>query len=136
MVATWDNLWFEERGTRVLAVLPQPWVDEVLPLEITPKPEVIERVFVARLELISVAQQNVLVDLLSKTGSDAVAAREQLKKLELGRFYRGFLDRAVAVKTQEVASQMNARFFELNNPPPPPSATPAPVAAPVIGKSN
>jgi hypothetical protein len=129
MVATWDNLWFEERGTRALAVLPQPWVDEVLPIQITPKPEAIERVFVARLELISVAQQNLLVDLLGKTGDDPAGAREQLKKLELGRFARGFLDRAVAVKTREMTAQMHQRFFELNSPPPP--AKPAPV----VGKT-
>ncbi|HWB02990.1 MAG TPA: hypothetical protein VG796_08205 [Verrucomicrobiales bacterium] len=125
MVATWDNLWFEEAGTRVLAVLPQPWVDAVLPLKITPQPDAVERVFVARMEMISVEHQNALVDLLFKNPSDPVFAREQLRKLSLGRFASGAVDRAVAVKTRQVDAEMRARFSELNASPP--------VAAPVVG---
>jgi hypothetical protein len=127
MVATWDNLWFEEPGTRVLAVLPQPWVDAVLPLQITPKPDAIERVFVARLELISVAKQNTLVDLLFKKPDNSAGARDQLRKLELGRFASGAVDRAVALKTRQVDGEMRARFAQLNAPPP--------RVAPVVGKT-
>lgn len=134
MVATWDNLWFEEPGTRVLAVLPQPWVDAVLPLEITPKPQAVDRVFVARVEMISMARQNALVDLLNKSGDDPAGAREQLKKLELGRFAAGALDRAVSVKLQQTEAQMRGRFAELNKPLPPPAPPPA-TGTPVIGKA-
>jgi hypothetical protein len=127
MVATWDNLWFEESGTRILAVLPQQWADAVLPLQITPQPDAIDRVFVARDEMISVAQQNILVDLLFKTPADPAAAREQLRSLALGRFTAGAVDRAVAVKTRQVDSDMRTRFSQLSAPPP--------VAAPVVGKT-
>lgn len=126
MVATWDNLWFEESGTRVLAVLPQPWVDAVLPLKITPQPEAIERVFVARVEMISVAHQNTLVDLLFNNPGDPAAAREQLRKLSLGRFSSGAVDRAVSVKRRQVDSEMRARFAELNSP--------WPADVPVVGR--
>jgi hypothetical protein len=128
MVATWDNLWFEEPGTRILAVLPQPWVDAVLPLQITPKPDAIERVFVARMEMISVARQNALVDVLFNKPADPAAAREQLQKLALGRFARGAVDRAVSVKRNQVDADMRSRFAILSAPPAPP------VAAPVVGK--
>lgn len=112
MIATWDNLWFEEAGTRVLAVLPQKWVDSALPLEITPKPDSVERVFVARLELISLAQQNTLAALLDKAPADPAAAREQLQKLALGRFAPGAVERATSLKKRE----MEKRFAELSKP--------------------
>jgi hypothetical protein len=114
MVATWDNLWFEEPGTRVLAVLPQPWVDTALPLQITPKPDSLERVFVARLELISNVQQNALAALLDHPPAAPAAAREQMQKLALGRFAPGAVERAVALKKRE----MQARFEELSRPEP------------------
>jgi hypothetical protein len=126
MVATWDNLWFEESGTRILAVLPQPWVDTVLPLQITPKPDAVERVFVARMEMISVAQQNTLVDLLFKTPENPASARDQLRKLSLGRFAAGAVDRAVALKTRQVDNDMRTRFAQLSSPP---------ATAPVVGKA-
>jgi hypothetical protein len=130
MVATWDNLWFEEPGSRVLAVLPQPWVDAVLPLEITPKPEGMKRVFVERVEMISQARQKALVELLNKSGDDPAAAHGELQRLELGRFAAGALDRAVAVKLQQTEAQMRGRFAELNKQLP--EKTPAPV---VVGKA-
>jgi hypothetical protein len=131
MVATWDNLWFEEPGTRVLAVLPQKWVDAALPLQITPKPDTLKRVFVARLELISLAQESRLASLLNARifrphvdHSGAVQAqmtsyREQLKMLSLGRFAPGFFERAAALKKRE----MQAWFDELSRPEPAPKIT-------------
>jgi hypothetical protein len=121
MVATWDNLWFEEPGTRVLALLPQKWVNAALPLQITPKPDNIDRVFVARLELISLAQQNTLLALLDNAPADPAAAREQLQKLALGRFAPGAVDRAVALKSRE----MQDRFAELSRPEKAPGAAAA-----------
>ena len=38
MVATWDKQWYEEPGQRVFSILPEPVVDALLPLKITPKP--------------------------------------------------------------------------------------------------
>ncbi len=128
MVATWDNLWFEEPGTRVLAVLPQPWVDAILPLQIAPKPDEVRRVFVARMETLPVARQNALVDVLFNN-TDPATAREQLAKLQLGRFAAGAVDHAVAVKTRQVDSEMRARFAKLSAPPP---AT----TAPVVGQAR
>lgn len=114
MVATWDTLWFEEPGTRVLALLPQKWVDAALPLQITPQPESLDRVFVARLELISVVQQNTLATLLDRNPDDPAAAREQMRQLALGRFAPGAIERAVALKSQE----MRTRFAQLSRPEP------------------
>jgi hypothetical protein len=50
MVETWRDSWFEE-GTRVFYIAPRAMVDATLPLEISPAPTTIERVFVGRIEL-------------------------------------------------------------------------------------
>lgn len=52
MVETWRDSWFEE-GTRIFYVMPRPAVDARLPLNITPAPASVARVFVGRLELIT-----------------------------------------------------------------------------------
>ena len=54
MVATWRDSWFEE-GSRLLYLVPQSLVDRVLPLDITPAPAKIARVFVGRVELTTAA---------------------------------------------------------------------------------
>jgi len=54
MVDTWRDSWFEE-GTRVFYILPEPAVDAMLPLEITPRPASVARVFVGRMEVITPA---------------------------------------------------------------------------------
>ena len=75
MVATWDDLWFTDPGTRVLAILPQSYADAMVPLQITPKPTKIERVFVARLELINRSQEQILTRALAPyTDTDEKAA--------------------------------------------------------------
>lgn len=52
MVNTWRDSWFEE-GTRLFYFLPQPAVDQILPLDITPAPAHLTRAFVGRLEVIT-----------------------------------------------------------------------------------
>lgn len=66
MVATWRDLWFTERGTRVLAILPRDWVDSVLPLKITPEPKKLTRVFVARMELFTRKREERFLSLFSE----------------------------------------------------------------------
>jgi hypothetical protein len=54
MVDTWRDSWFEE-GVRVFYIVPRRTVDTVLPLEITPAPDNLARVFVGRMEVITPA---------------------------------------------------------------------------------
>jgi hypothetical protein len=56
MLETWKNSWFEE-GSRLIYILPRPFVDSVLPLHINPAPTNTIRVFVGRLELVTPATQ-------------------------------------------------------------------------------
>jgi hypothetical protein len=52
MVATWHDSWFEE-GCRLIYLVPQGFIDNVLPLTIDPAPPQMVRVFVGRLEIVT-----------------------------------------------------------------------------------
>ena len=110
MVATWDDLWFTDPGTRVLAILPQSFADEMVPLHITPTPTKLERVFVARLELINKAQEQVLTSVLDTSNDvDEKAASEKLAALQLGRYSAGGMERAKTL----INAQIEKRFSKL-----------------------
>ena len=57
MVETWRDSWFEE-GSRLIYILPEKFVNGILPLSIHPAPAQIARVFVGRLELVTPATEN------------------------------------------------------------------------------
>jgi len=110
MVATWDDLWFTDPGTRVLAVLPQSFADEMVPLEIYPEPTKLERVFVARLELISTAQEQVLTKVLDPSiNMDEKDASKKLTALQLGRYSAGGMERTKTL----INAQIGKRFAKL-----------------------
>jgi hypothetical protein len=101
MVDTWRDSWFEE-GTRLLYVVPKQSVDSILPLQITPKPAQVERVFVGRLELItSSTQQDVRAAVLR---SDV----DSLKKY--GRFFQPILQRLRAEGSAADVSALDAQL--------------------------
>jgi hypothetical protein len=52
MVDTWRDSWFEE-GSRLFYIASRKAIDDVLPLEIAPKPAEVTRAFVGRVELIT-----------------------------------------------------------------------------------
>jgi len=110
MVATWQDLWFEETGIRVLTVLPEEWVKEFVPLSITPAPEKLDRVYVLRSEILTKERTETVAELITRTG-DPAADAARLKALELGRFARGAL-----VSANQLVTQRNeSRFFTLQN---------------------
>lgn len=53
MVATWQQSWFTENGTRVLYMVPTSVTNSLLPLTVTPAPQETVRVLVGRLEIMS-----------------------------------------------------------------------------------
>jgi len=50
MVETWRDSWFED-GSRLFYVVPRGTIDDVLPIDISPAPQSLVRVFVGRVEL-------------------------------------------------------------------------------------
>jgi hypothetical protein len=88
MIETWRNSWFEE-GSRLFYIVPQAFVDRVLPLTITPAPVQTVRVFVGRVELISPATQ--------KAVAAALANRDQSMLEKYGHF----LEPIIAVLAQK-----------------------------------
>jgi hypothetical protein len=57
MVKTWDAAWFEEPGSRVLYLVPRSRTDELLPLQIEPKPTELVRVLVGRHDFLTPEQE-------------------------------------------------------------------------------
>ena len=75
MLETWKDSWFEE-GSRLLYIVPASFVEEVLPLAISPLPAQTTRVFVGRLELVSPRTQQAIETALAD-GDEAALARYQ-----------------------------------------------------------
>lgn len=101
MVATWQEAWLGEDGTRLLYLIPESWINERLPLQINPKPRELKRVFVARNELFSPQQEQVLMKSLTGTHTDAERGR-MISSLRLGRFANPALERAVKISEQNL----------------------------------
>ena len=114
MVATWRDVWFTEQGTRVLALLPRPWVDSVLPLKITPTPATLNRVFVARFEVFTPEREQSLLTLLfnadEKSGS---MDKEKFRALHFDRFANAALARSQQLGEERIRQ----RFVELQKSP-------------------
>jgi hypothetical protein len=64
MIATWRDSWFEE-GSRLLYIVPDRFVNTVLPLRINPAPSQTVRVFVGRVELVTPATTQAVAGILA-----------------------------------------------------------------------
>jgi len=85
MVETWKDSWFEE-GARLLYIVPRAEVDEILPLEISPEPSAIARVFVGRMELMTPAT--------IRDVKAALASNDRGRLAAYGRFLGPIAERA------------------------------------------
>lgn len=98
MVKTWESSWFGERGVRVLYTLPRAWTDRALPLAITPAPKSIERVMVARAEVITPQMEIALREKMDRYVAAKPEERprivEETRALGLGRFIEAASTRA------------------------------------------
>src|SRR5205085_1139126 len=71
MVDTWRDSWFEE-GSRLIYVVPRDIVDRILPLDVTPAPASVARVFVGRIELVTPATLRAVGDALDAGDRDGL----------------------------------------------------------------
>jgi hypothetical protein len=90
MLATWQDLWFEE-GTRVFYIVPQRAVDQILPLHMNPKPAQTARVFVGRIEIITPE--------IEKTVAAAIRANDSTVLQTYARFLGPVTKRLLARST-------------------------------------
>jgi hypothetical protein len=77
MLESWKDSWFEE-GSRLIYIVPNSFVEKILPLSIEPQPAALHRVFVGRLELLTPATQNAI--------ETAVAGHDKAALSKYGRF--------------------------------------------------
>jgi hypothetical protein len=73
MLETWKDSWFEE-GTRLLYVVPNSFLNRILPLSISPAPREITRVFIGRLELVSM-RTRMAIEVALAEGDETTLAR-------------------------------------------------------------
>jgi hypothetical protein len=98
MVRTWSKSWFTSQGTRILYVVPAGFVDSVLPIRITPKPDKLVRVFVGRIELMTPEEEGKVERTLeSMYGKQLDWRSAALRELaHLGRFIEPKVRRVIA----------------------------------------
>jgi hypothetical protein len=82
MVETWRDSWFEE-GSRLIYIVPRGFIDNVLPLTISPRPAQMVRVFVGRLEIVTPAT--------ARAVETATASNDQVTLSKYGRFLEPIL---------------------------------------------
>jgi len=98
MLETWKDSWFEE-GTRLLYIVPNSFVNRVLPLSISPAPRKIARVFIGRLELVSVRTRMAIEEALAK-GDETTLAR-----------YNRFLEPMLQIILQREPDRLKAELM-------------------------
>src|SRR5438105_7022282 len=96
MIKTWRNSWFES-GLRVFYILPRPATDAILPIEIEPRPQQLERVLVGRTEVITPEMEKSVKDRvkLLNDSSPKVRAEAAAAIQKYGRFSGPILKRLI-----------------------------------------
>jgi len=106
MVQTWRDSWFEE-GSRLLYIVPEEFVNTVLPLTIKPAPVQTTRVFVGRLELVTPATESAV--------EHAFVAHDETTLAKYARFLEPILTAMIkqaptSAKAQQLREYLNAYF--------------------------
>ncbi|HTU25192.1 MAG TPA: hypothetical protein VMF30_07330, partial [Pirellulales bacterium] len=91
MLATWRRPYFTSPGLRLFFVVPRAWTDARLPLRIS-RPCHVERVLMARIELISPEQRAMLAALRDAAPSDPAWLAEARRSPGFARFAAGRSD--------------------------------------------
>jgi hypothetical protein len=92
MLDTWRDSWFEE-GLRVFYIMPRSAIDEILPLNIEPRPAKLVRVLVGRTELITPEMEGSVINEIRKLESPSMSVRKAaLQAIDrYGRFREAIL---------------------------------------------
>lgn len=82
MVDTWERSYFRTLGLRLLYIVPRPWTEKLLPIEISPAPDELVRTLVGRVEILHADEEQALLEKV-RAGFESGDA---LTLSELGRF--------------------------------------------------
>jgi hypothetical protein len=91
---------YPKEASRLFYIAPRPAVDAVLPLDISPRPEDVVRVFVGRIELMT---PETMTDMKS-----ALLKNDQRTLAKYGRFLEPFMGRAFSESSAAEGAQMEA----------------------------
>lgn len=103
MVESWEDSWFEE-GSRLIYIVPNSFVEKILPLSIEPQPAAIHRVFVGRTELLTPATQKAI--------ETAVASHDVATLAQYGRFLAPMIE---SILRKSSATAPSAQLSETLN---------------------
>lgn len=95
MVDTWERSYFLTPGVRVLYLLPQARTDALIPLTITPAPDVLKRTMVIRVEVMTPEHEKQLAQWVKELASGEAQAKSKI--LSLGRFAEPHLTRVLGM---------------------------------------
>ena len=100
MLDTWRDSWFEE-GLRVFYIMPRSATDEILPIDIQPKPSQLVRVLVGRTELITPEMEQNVINELRKLQSPSPSVRNAALQTinKYGRFKEPILKQILSQTT-------------------------------------
>lgn len=100
MLDTWRDSWFEE-GLRVFYIMPRGATDEILPIDIQPKPSQLVRVLVGRTELITPEMEQNVINELRKLQSPSPSVRNAALQTinKYGRFKEPILKQILSQTT-------------------------------------
>jgi hypothetical protein len=113
MLNTWKKSYFQTPGIRVFWVVPEQIVNEVLPISMTPEPESLKRVLVARSEVLSPAFE----EKLKKAFVDGEGA-----EFYDDRYYLAYKERVEALNAQpssvrtDLHPELQSQFKIFPNP--------------------
>jgi hypothetical protein len=114
MIKTWRNSWFEP-GMRVFYVLPRSVTDEVLPMQIDPRPAEVVRVLVGRMELITPEMEKSVKAEVSRLNdaSPQVRADAEAAIRKYGRFSEPILKRIVEDEQDPAVRERIQRLIDV-----------------------
>ncbi|MGV3755166.1 MAG: hypothetical protein ACO1QS_07265 [Verrucomicrobiota bacterium] len=132
MVKTWEDSWFDEKGVRILYILPEKWVEATMPLKFNPAPTKTARVYVGRAELFTPKLEQTLTQLVNAFASAPTEQKavltQSVRDLRLGRFTQAAFDRVVRKQNEQ---QFSTAAHQLRV-----SAQAAPAVQPVMGNKS
>ncbi len=111
MVNTWEKSYFQTDGLRVLYILPRSVVDEIIPIQVKPAPDKLERVMVGRVEVLTPEVERNLIEAVRNlsVGGTGTKLRAKATLARLGRLQEPALHRVAALApTPEIKAQATA----------------------------